>query len=104
MVVVAEGFLQSIEKKAFTIAKLPSNSAHPITHRRYVDDTHDRFNTKRKSEKFLNILNSIERKIQFTAEYEDDDKALHFLDTTTKNTGGNTNSRFTEKMPSQTFS
>ena len=87
MVVVAEGFLQSIEKRAFNIAVLPMSSVCPITHRRYVDDSHDRFSTKRKSEKFLSILNSIEPKIQFTAEYENDDKTLNFLDTTIVNNG-----------------
>ena len=87
MVVVAEGFLQSIEKQAWNIAKIPLNSACPITHKRYVDDSHDRFATKRKSEEFLNILNSIDEKIQFTAEYEDDNKTLNFLDTTIINNG-----------------
>lgn len=87
MVVVAEGFLQSIEKRAFIIAKLPANSVCPITHKRYVDDTHDRFSTRRKCDKFLEILNSIEPKIQFEAEYEDDNKTLHFLDTTIINNG-----------------
>ena len=87
MVVVSEGFLQSIEKKAFTIAKLPTNAACPISHKRYVDDSHDRFSTKRKSDKFLGILNSIEPKIQFTAEYEDEDKTLNFLDVTIFNNG-----------------
>ena len=87
MVVMAEGFLQSIETQAFNIARIPTNSACPITHKRYVDDSHDRFATKRKSEKFLNILNSIEEKIQFTAEYEDENKTLNFLDTTIINNG-----------------
>ena len=61
--------------------------ALPITYRRYVDDSHDRFYNKRKSEKFLNILNSIEPKIQFTAEYEDAEKTLNFLDTSIINNG-----------------
>ena len=87
MVVVAEAFLLYIEKRAFTIAKLPQNSACPITHKRYVDDSHDRFSTRRKSNKFLNIINSIEPKIQFTAEYEDENKSLNFLDTTIVNEG-----------------
>ena len=87
MVVVAEGFLQSIEKRALTIARLPQNSSCPITHKRYVDDSHDRFGTRRKSEKFLNIINSIEPKIQFTAEYEDENKTLNFLDITIMNEG-----------------
>ena len=85
MVVVAEGFLQSIEEKAFTIARLPVNAACPITHKRYVDDSHDRFSTKRKSKKVLGIINSIEQKVQFTAEYEDENQTLHYLDTATTN-------------------
>ena len=85
MVVVAEGFIQMIEMKAMTIARTPANSVCPITHKRYVDDSHDRFNTRRKSEKFLSILNSIEPKIQFTAEYEDNNKKLDFLDITITN-------------------
>ena len=87
MVVMAEGFLQSIERRAFIIAKLPSNAAHPITHKRYVDDSYDRFGTKRKCEKFHAILNSIEPEIQFTVDYEDDNKILNFLDTTIINNG-----------------
>jgi len=87
MVVVAEGFIQDIEKRAFAIAKLPSNSACPITNRRYVDDSHDRFSTKRKCDKFLDIINSIEPNIKFTVEYENDKKELNFLDTTIINTG-----------------
>ena len=87
MVIIAEGFLQSIEKRALVIAKLPQNSACPITHRRYVDDTHDRFSTRRKCDKFLNIINSIEPKIQFVEEHEDENKTLNFLDTTIINEG-----------------
>ena len=72
MVVVAEGFIQWIEKQAFTIARSPAHAACPITHKRYVDDSHSRFTTKRKGDKFLNILNSIEKRVQFTAEYENE--------------------------------
>ena len=85
MVVVSECFLQHIEQKAFNIARLPTNAACPITHKRYVDDSHDRFFSKRKCEKFLQILNSIEPKIQFTVEYEDENHTLNFLDTSITN-------------------
>ena len=78
MVIIAEGFLQSIEKRALVIAKLPQNSACPITHMRYVNDTHDRFSTRRKCDKFLNIINSIDTKIQFVEEHEDENKTLNF--------------------------
>ena len=82
--------MEWVEEQAFTIARTPAHAVCPITHRRYVDDSHDRFSTKRKGEKFLNILNSIDSKIQFTAEYEDDTKSLDFLDTTINNTGSGT--------------
>ena len=87
MVMVSEGFIQFIEHQALDMAKLPLHLACPITHKRYVDDSHDRFTSKDKSEKFLEILNSIEPKIQFTSEYEDDNKTLNFLDTTIINNG-----------------
>ena len=87
MVTISEGFIQSIEKRALVIARLPASSACPISHKIYVDDSHDRFGSRRKCEKFLNILNSLEPKIQFTVEYENDKKSLDFLDTTIINAG-----------------
>lgn len=80
MVVLAESFLQMIERNALTIAKHLPVPVDPITHRRYVDDTHDRFKTKAQSEQFLTILNEQEPRIQFTAEYEDENKQLNYLD------------------------
>ena len=56
MVVLAESFLQMIEKNALHIARNLPEPVNPITHRRYVDDTHDRFNNKENSEQFLKIL------------------------------------------------
>ena len=79
MVVLAEGFLQVIEKTAINTALLKSPSIAPITHRRYVDDSHDRFKNKEDSEEFLIILNSQDPRIQYTAEYENDEKCLNFL-------------------------
>ena len=60
MVVMAEGFLQVIERNAIQIALSLSLPVSPLSHRRYVDDTHDRFNTREDSEEFLKILNSQE--------------------------------------------
>ena len=57
MVVMAEGFLQVIERNAIQIALSLSLPVSPLSHRRYVDDTHDRFNTREDSEEFLKILN-----------------------------------------------
>ena len=80
MVVLAESFLQTIEKRAINIAINKPIPVNPITHKRYVDDTHDRFKNKQLSEEFLKILNNQEPRIQFEAEYEDENKTLNFLD------------------------
>ena len=80
MVVLAESFLQMIEKKSINIAINLPIPVNPITHKRYVDDTHDRFNNKEKSEEFLKILNDQEPRIKFEAEYENENKELNYLD------------------------
>ena len=84
MVILAESYLQMIENKALQIAV--NLNVAPITHRRYVDDTHDRFDNKENIKNFLNILNNQDPKIQFEPEYEKEDKSLDFLDTTIVNT------------------
>lgn len=85
MVVLAESFLQMIESKALIIAF--DRSTNPITHKRYVDDTHDRFWDRDKSEEFLKILNAQDRRIQYTAEYENERKELNYLEIKTINNG-----------------
>ena len=87
MVILAESFLQMIETKALTIAKNLPVPVNPITHRRYVDDSHDRFNTKTHSQQFLAILNDQEPRVQYTAEYEDEFKRLNYLDIKVINSG-----------------
>ena len=86
MVVLAESYLQKIENQALTISQNRTIPVNPITHRRYVDDTHDRFLEKEKSVEFLGILNDQDERIQFTAEYESKDKELNYLEITTINT------------------
>jgi len=95
MVVIAEAFLQFIEKNAIEISLRSIPPASPITYRRYVDDTHSRFIDIEISKQFLNILNQQEPKIQFTAEYENDNKELNFLDVTIKN---NNNGKYEFKI------
>ena len=85
MVVLAESFLQTLEKNAMTIAASLPTPCVPKTHRRYVDDTHDRFTDKPLSQTFLAILNQQEPRVQYTAEYENEDKELNYLEITTKN-------------------
>ena len=87
MVVIAEAFLQYIERKAINKALRAKPSLAPITYKRYVDDSHCRFPSFDIADKFLDILNQEEPKIQFTIEYENEQKEMNFLDVTIKNTG-----------------
>ena len=80
MVILAESFLQMIENKSLSIACSRPLPVNPITHKRYVDDTHNRFKNTETSEAFLTILNEQEPRIQFTAEYESTNKELNYLD------------------------
>ena len=55
MVVVAKAFLQHLEIKALNIAEVGQFS--PKTYRRYVDDSHARFNSIQNHDKFLELFN-----------------------------------------------
>ena len=83
MVVIAEGFLQFIERNAINEAL--QVGIHLKTYRRYVDDSHARFDSG--YEDFLKILNSQDEHIQYTVETQDDDSTLSFLDITLINDG-----------------
>ena len=85
MVVISEAFLQRLEDKAIQEA-LATNLA-PLTYKRYVDDSHARFEIVHQSHSFLNILNKQNRAIQYTMEKEDQSQKLNFLDVTIINTG-----------------
>ena len=54
MVVLSECYLQRLEEKSITLSFAPSIS--PKTFKRYVDDSHARFENKHKSLQFLEIL------------------------------------------------
>ncbi|XP_065662768.1 uncharacterized protein LOC136085392 [Hydra vulgaris] len=84
MVVTAKDFLQNIEKRALNIAFV--NSSQPITYKRYVDDTHIRFDSKEKQELFLKTLNEQNPFIKYTVELENGRKQLNFLDISITNT------------------
>ena len=86
MVVLAESFLQTLESRSLIIARGLPIPVAPKTHKRYVDDTHDRFRNVDESEAFLKILNDQEPRIKFEAEYENENKQLNYLDTTILNT------------------
>ena len=78
MVVISESYLQHLEKQAITQA-FTKNTA-PKSFKRYVDDSHARFNTIGESNKFHEILNQQDPAIQYTIEIEDANKMLNFLD------------------------
>ena len=90
MVVMAEAYLQHLEKTALNIAEV--EEMVPISFKRYVDDSHARFGNLEQAEGFVDILNAQDTKIQYTMEIEDSEKSLSFLDVKICNDG---------KMPSQ---
>ena len=85
MVVMAESFLQFIEKKAIHIAIQEKPSINLKSFLRYVDDSHARFLNIKQAEKFKDILNKQHPKIQYTLEMENENKELNFLDVKIKN-------------------
>ena len=85
MVVISEAFLQRLEDRAMQEA-LATNLA-PLTYKRYVDDSHARFETVHQSHSFLIILNKKNKAIQYTMEKEDQSCKLNFLVVTVINTG-----------------
>ena len=80
MVVMAEGFLQHIERIALQTALNP-----PKSFVGYVDDSHARFNLIQHAHDFKTVLNQQNPKVQHTIEVENQDKELEFLDVKTKN-------------------
>ena len=80
MVVIAEGFLQSLEKQALYEAL---NAQPPInikSYHRFVDDSHARVPELDHAERFKEILNKQDEHIKYTIEVENDKKELEFLD------------------------
>ena len=87
MVVLAEGFLQVLERKAVNEALFEQPPCNPISFFRYVDDSHARFVLPTLADDFLLILNKQHPKIQYTIERENNNKELQFLDIKVKNNG-----------------
>ena len=87
MVVLSECYLQRIEHISITQA-LNLNLA-PKTFKRFVDDSHARFNNREQSLQFLDILNSQDPSIQYTTEFENGNTQLIFLDVSMRSTGNN---------------
>ena len=79
-VVLSECYLQRLEEKSIALSFALNIS--PKTFKRYVDDSHARFENKQKSLQFLEILNKQDSSIQYTIEFENNQKQLNFLDIT----------------------
>ena len=92
MVVLSESYVQNLEHKA--IAEALILNLAPKTYRRYVDDTHARFTSKKQSRQFQNILNKQDKHIQFTIEDENKEMCLKFLDIKIKIIMGDMNLMF----------
>ncbi|XP_065673970.1 uncharacterized protein LOC136090921 [Hydra vulgaris] len=73
-----KAYLQHIESNAIQQA-LNLNIA-PKSYKRYVDDSHARFNNIDDANSFLTLLNSQDKSIQYTCEYENAQHQLNFLD------------------------
>ena len=87
MVVMAESYLQFLEKRAIDDAIHQQPPISLKTHRRYVDDSHSRFREVDDATKFKDILNKQDKRIQYTMEVEKEGKILNYLDVITKNNG-----------------
>ena len=77
MVVIAEGYLQTIESKALRNAI--ANGCGPLSYLRYVDDSHSRFRLEPQVDGFLHELNEQDPQIQYTVDREENGR-LPFLD------------------------
>ena len=84
MAVFSGCYLDRLEEKSIALSFALDIS--PKTFKRYVDDSHTKFENKQKSLRFLEILNKQGSSIQYTIEFENIQKQVNFLDITiTKN-------------------
>ena len=67
MVILQESYLQNLEKNTIELAL--TFDVAPKTFRRYVDDSHARFESRNNATEFLNALNSQDLQIQYTIEH-----------------------------------
>ena len=87
MVSLAESYLQFLENRAINEALHQQPPISLKTHRRYVDDSHTRFQEIEDASKFKDILNKQDPRIQHTMEVEKEGKILQFLEILTRNNG-----------------
>ena len=82
-------FSQNVHFKGKSIALSFALNVSPKTFKRYVDDNHARFKSKKKSLQFLEILNKQDPFVRYVNEFENDRKQLNFLDIIITNNGTN---------------
>ena len=85
MVTMAESYLQHLEDRAINDALHQQPPIGLKTHKRYVDDSHSRFQELVDATRFLTELNKQDERVQYTMEVEAEDKSLAFLNVKTKN-------------------
>ena len=100
MVVFSECYLERLEEKSIALSFALNVS--PKTFKRYVYDSHTRFENKQKSLQFLEILNKQDSSIQYTIEFENNQKQLNFLAITITINGTNSNDRAILRKPAIT--
>ena len=87
MVVLFETYLQHLEHIA--MAEALTMQIQPKTFKRYVDDSHARCTSKHHASTFQELLKKQDPAIQYTIEYENENKSLIFLDINITNTINN---------------
>ena len=90
MVSMAESYLQFLEKRAIDDAIHRQPPISLKSYRRYVDDSHSRFEQIDDASKFKDILNNQDHRIQYTMEVENEEKTLEFLDVKISNNNSGT--------------
>ena len=85
IVVLSECYLQRLEKKPIALSFTLNIS--PKTFKTYADENHCRFENKQKSFQFLEILSKQDSPIQYTIEFENNEKPPNFLDINITNNG-----------------
>ena len=101
--IASECYLQKHECKAIMEAlkyKIP-----PKTFRRFIDDSHARFQERPNAYKFLKILSKQDSATKYTVAFEDHEHLLNSLDINITNSATNKkeNSNYIKKMQSQTY-
>ena len=84
MVAIVESYLQFLETKATNIAL--QRQIIIMSFKRYVDDSHCRFDDLDSAEKFKSILNQQDERIQYTMETENNEKT-QFREVKVRNSG-----------------